>query len=85
MDSRRTATEDRRVGKVPQPRMSVGTMLVLRSVLVFNAVLLLGFAALLARFMEHPAGLVGAGICCLAAGMAIGGARWTDRMYDRSR
>jgi hypothetical protein len=66
-------------------RIGVGTFLVLRSILVFNAVLLIGVAALLAAFMEHPAGLVGAAICLTGAGMMIGGARWFDRLYERGR
>jgi hypothetical protein len=72
------------VGSI-RPRMSVGAVLALRSVLVFNALLLIVVAGLLARFMEHPAGLIGAAVCLLGAGMAIGGARWTDRLYDLSR
>jgi len=60
-------------------------MLALRSVLVFNAILLLVVAALLARFMAHPAGLVGAGICLVGVGVMIGGVRWTDRLYQLSR
>ena len=64
------------------PRIGVRSYLVLRSVLVFNAVLLLAVAILLAEFMEHPAGLVAAGLCCVAAGMSLGGARWLDRLYQ---
>ena len=74
------------MAKAVQTRMSVGTMIVLRSVLVFNAVLLLGVAPRCSpRSWSIRPGWSGAGICCLAAGMAIGAARWTDRMYDRSR
>ncbi len=60
-------------------------MLVLRSVLVADAVLLLATGALLAIFMEHPAGLVAGAVCCVLAGLALGGARWTDRLYERGR
>jgi len=56
---------------------------VLRSILVFNALLLLVVAGLLALFMEHPAGWVGAGICCLGAGMALGAAHRLDMLYQR--
>jgi hypothetical protein len=66
-------------------RIGVGTVLVLRSILVANALLLIAIAVGLAAFMEHPAGLIGAGLCVLGAGMMIGGARWTDRLYERSR
>ena len=66
------------------PRIGVGAFLVLRTVLVFDAVLLLVVAGLLAAFMEHPAGLIGAALCCLTAGLSLGGARWLDRLYDRS-
>jgi hypothetical protein len=65
-------------------RIGVGSYLVLRSVMVFNAVLLVAAAVLLALFMEHPAGLVAAALCCLGAGMSLGGARWLDRMYDEN-
>jgi hypothetical protein len=53
--------------------------------MVFDALLLILVAALLWLFMEHPAGLVGAAICCLAAGLSLGGARWLDRRYDAAR
>jgi hypothetical protein len=48
-------------------RMGVGTLLVLRTVVVFNALLLIAVAVLLATFMEHPAGLIGAGISLFGA------------------
>ena len=67
------------------PRIAVGTLLVLRSVLVFNALLLVGVAALLAQFMEHPAGLIGAALCLFVAGLSVGGARRLDRLYERGR
>jgi len=66
------------------PRIGVRSYLVLRSVLAFNAVLLLAVGALLATFMEHPAGLVAGGLCCVAAGMSLGGARWLDRLYQQN-
>jgi hypothetical protein len=65
--------------------MHVGTFLTLRAVCVFNAALLLVLAAILAIFMQHPAGIVAAALCCLAAGLAIGGAQYLDRLYERSR
>ena len=83
MTERVGGAQPREVSAGDSRRVSVGAYLVLRSVLVFNAVLLLAVAVLLALFMEHPAGLVGAGLCCVAAGMSLGGARWLDRLYDR--
>ena len=65
-------------------RISVSSFLVLRTICVFDAVILVGVAIILAKFMEHPAGLVGAAICFLCAGMSVGAARWLDRLYDRS-
>jgi hypothetical protein len=64
--------------------LQVGTFLMLRAVCVFDAVLLLVFAALLARYMQHPAGLIGGGLCCLGAGLSFGAAHWLDRLYARS-
>ena len=64
--------------------MSVRAYLMLRSVMVFDALILVVVAVLLWAFMQHPAGLVGSGLCCLTAGMSLGGARWLDRMYDES-
>ncbi|MGZ4603211.1 MAG: hypothetical protein ACXV0U_06390 [Kineosporiaceae bacterium] len=66
-------------------RVSVRMYLALRTVLVSNTVLLLIVETLLARFMEWPAGLVGAGATCVLAGLSLGAARWTDRLYDRQR
>ena len=66
-------------------RISTHAYLVLRAVMVFDALLLVVASILLWLFMEHPAGVAGSGLCCLAAGMSLGGARWLDRMYDRAR
>ncbi|MCP2322804.1 hypothetical protein HDA40_001311 [Hamadaea flava] len=63
--------------------MSVYALIVLRSLLVFDTLLLLVVGAGLAYFMEFPAGvLFGAG-CWLLAGMLIGAVRHVDRLYDR--
>jgi hypothetical protein len=62
--------------------MSVSAYLVLRSIMVFDALLLVAAAGLLAAFMERPANVVSAALCCFCAGASIGGARWLDRMYD---
>jgi hypothetical protein len=67
-----------------EPRISVGSFLVMRAICVFDAMLLVGVAIILSRFMQHPAGLIGAAICCLGAGISIGAARWLDRLYGRS-
>ena len=63
--------------------MSVYTLLVLRSLLVFDALLLLTVGALLAVFMDWPPGLVFGAGCWLGAGMMFGGVRFADRLYDR--
>jgi protein-S-isoprenylcysteine O-methyltransferase Ste14 len=65
--------------------MSARIYVALRSVLVSNAVLLLVVAVLLARFMEWPAGVIGAAVACVLAGMSLGAARWTDRVYEQRR
>jgi hypothetical protein len=62
-------------------RMHVGTFLVMRAFCVFDAVLLLAVALILARFMQHPAGLGGAALCCVGAGISLGTGRWLDRQY----
>jgi hypothetical protein len=63
--------------------MSVYALIVLRSLLVFDAVLMLSVGALIAWFMAPPAGiLLGAG-CWLVSGMLFGGVRWAERLYDR--
>jgi hypothetical protein len=63
--------------------MSVYTLLVLRSLLVFDAVLLLVTGTLLAWFMAAPAGMLFGAGCWLAAGLLFGGVRYADRLYDR--
>ena len=75
----------RGVGSPRLTRMHVGTFLTLRAVCVFNAVLLVVVAAILAVFMQHPAGVIAAAVCCLVAGLAVGGAHYLDRLYERSR
>jgi hypothetical protein len=65
--------------------MSARAYLVLRSVLVSNTVLLLAVAVLLAGFMQWPAGVIGAAIACVVAGMSLGAARWTDWVYEHRR
>jgi hypothetical protein len=82
VDGWRAAVEPGAVNGSNRRNISVGAYLVLRTVMVFNAVLLVCFAVLLGAFMERPAGLVACGLCCFCAGAAIGGARWLDRMYD---
>jgi hypothetical protein len=65
--------------------MSVYALIVLRSLLVYDGILLLVVGVLLAWFMAAPAGvLFGAG-CWLTSGMLFGGVRWADRLYDRGR
>jgi hypothetical protein len=71
------------VSQSGQGQISVRAYLVLRSVMVFDALILIVVAVLLWAFMQHPAGLVGAGLCCVTAGASLGAARWLDRMYDR--
>jgi hypothetical protein len=65
--------------------MSVYALLVLRSLLVFDALLLLAVGALLGWFMDPPAGLVFGAACWLGAGAMFGGVRFADRLYERSR
>jgi hypothetical protein len=65
--------------------MSVQALLVLRSLLVFNALLMLAVGSLVARFMEAPAGIIFGAACWLLAGTLFGGVRFADRLYDRSR
>jgi len=66
-----------------RPPVSVYTLLVLRSLLVFDALLLLVVGTLLAWFMDWPAGAVFGASCWLGAGMMFGGVRFADRLYDR--
>jgi hypothetical protein len=63
--------------------MSVYALLVLRSILVFDAVVLLAVGTLMAWFMQAPAGILFGAACWLVAGMMFGGVRWADRLYDR--
>jgi len=65
-------------------RLSIRAYLVLRSVMVFDAILLLAVAVLLWAFMQHPAGVVGGGLCCLLAGLSLGAAGRLDVWYDQS-
>lgn len=63
--------------------MSVFALLVIRSLLVFDALLLLVVGALLALFMDAPAGLLFGAGCWLTAGIMFGGVRFADRLYER--
>jgi hypothetical protein len=63
--------------------MSVYALIVLRSLLVFDALLLLVVGALMAWFMAAPAGIIFGGACWLGAGLLFGGVRFADRLYDR--
>jgi len=63
--------------------VSVYALIVLRSLLVFDALLLLAVGAGLAWFMEFPAGVVFGAGCWLLAGMMFGGVRYVDRLYDQ--
>ena len=72
-----------RVGGSGRGRISVRGYLVLRSVMVFDALILLAVAGLLAEFMAWPAGLIGSAGCVFTAGLCLGGARWLDRAYDK--
>ncbi len=65
--------------------MSVYTLLVLRSLLVFDALLLLVVGVLMAWAMAAPAGLIFGAVCWLLAGMLFGGVRFADHLYDRRR
>ena len=65
--------------------MSVYALLVMRTVMVFNALMLLAVGALLAWFMEHPAGWVFGAGCWFGAGLLFGGVRYVDRLYERGR
>jgi hypothetical protein len=61
----------------------VYALIVLRSLLVFDALLMLGVGALVAWYMEAPAGLwFGAG-CWVLSGALFGGVRFADRLYNR--
>jgi hypothetical protein len=65
--------------------LSVYALIVLRSLLVFDAFLLLAVGALLAWFMAFPAGVYFGAACWLGAGMLFGGVRFVDRLYERRR
>jgi type IV secretory pathway TrbD component len=65
------------------PRMSVYALLVIRSLLVFNGLLLTLVGFVLAVFMERPAGVVFAAVCWVTAGALFGLTRFADRMYER--
>lgn len=82
MPSRHQAADDAEV-RLREPRVSVAALLVLRSILVFDAILAVVVGVLLAVYMERPAGLVFAIGCWVFAGAAIAGVRWADRLYDR--
>jgi len=63
--------------------MRVYTLLVLRSLMFVDGVMLLAVGSLIVWFMSKPAGfLFGAG-CWLLAGMLFGGVRYADHLYDR--
>jgi Sec-independent protein secretion pathway component TatC len=64
-------------------RLSVGGLLVIRSLLVFNALCLFAFGGLLAFFMEWPPGLVFAACCWLTVGILVGLTRYVDRVFSR--
>jgi len=64
-------------------RMSVYALLVIRSLLVFNGLLLTLVGFVLAVFMEQPAGVVFGTVCWVAAGALFGLIRFADRMYER--
>jgi hypothetical protein len=64
-------------------QIGVRAYLVLRSVMVFDAFILIMVAGLLWAFMQHPAGIIGAALCCLTAGVSLGAGRWLDRLYDQ--
>jgi hypothetical protein len=63
--------------------VSVYALIVIRSLLVFDALLLLGVGALIAWYMEAPAGILFGAGCWLGSGLMFGGVRFADRLYDR--
>jgi hypothetical protein len=63
-------------------RMSVYALIVIRSLLVFNGLLLVLVGFLFGVFMERPAGLIFGAGCWLTAGVLFGLIRFADRMYD---
>jgi hypothetical protein len=66
-------------------RMRVYTLLVLRSIMFFDAVLMVVVGSLIGWFMARPAGLIFGAGCWLVGGMLFGGVRYADRLYDRGR
>lgn len=64
-------------------QISVYTLIVLRTLLVFDALLLLATGSLIAWFMTPPAGILFGAGCWLTAGLMFGGIRYVDRLYDR--
>jgi hypothetical protein len=63
--------------------MRVYTLLVLRSLMFFDAVVLLAVGSLMFWFMSKPAGILFGAGCWLLSGMLFGGVRYADRLYDR--
>jgi hypothetical protein len=63
--------------------MSVYALLVLRSLMVFDAVLMLAVGTLMAWFMAWPPGILFGAACWLTAGMLFGGVRWADHLYRK--
>jgi hypothetical protein len=65
--------------------VSVYALIVLRTLMVFDAFLLMAVGSVIAWFMAAPAGLVFGAACWLTAGLLVGGVRFADRLYDRRR
>jgi hypothetical protein len=63
--------------------MSVYALIVLRTLMVFDALLLCCVGALMALFMSAPAGILFGAGCWLTSGLLFGGVRWADRLYNR--
>jgi hypothetical protein len=62
-----------------------GTMIVVRTLCVFNAGLLVALGTIFAVFMERPAGLLFAAACWAIACLMACCARIADRLYLRHR
>ena len=62
--------------------MSVYALIVVRSLLVFNGLMLTVVGFVLGVFMDRPAGLIFGAGCWLAAGALFGLVRFADRMYE---
>ena len=58
-------------------------MIVISSLLMFNALLLIVVGFVLAWFMERPAGILAAVCCWLAAGALLGLVSFADRFLTR--